>query len=406
MTLIECFTDSHVDNIAACLRLCPDRMILIGNADKMRSPAGRYQKLLEQRGQHTEVTMCDVRRKDIGDICAVLGPLVQGQRDCMIDLTGGDELTIMAVGAVLAGLDTQKLQHIRVEKFDHSTGMVHDCIHDNRTVPGRDVQLTVDELILLHGGTVLPEYQLPVDCTEHDLAGLWRIVSKAPKDWNRKITLLNEFESRSDSKMQVYLSLDYLRSCISNFDQKESIVRDLLDEFQRQGIIDDRSSRNVLAYTYNASILRYCTLKAGNVLEVKTLLESRSVMEKGSSFFHDCRMSVDIDWDGIIFDPAERIPETRNEIDVVLMHGTTPLFVSCKNGSIGDEELYKLHTVAHRFGGPYARKMLIAADLDRKSHAANRAFAKRAQDMGIFLVTDAAELSHAEWQQDLRKAIR
>lgn len=406
MTLIECFTDSHVDNIVACLHLCPEKMMMVGNADEMSGPIRRYQKLLKQRGQQTEITMCDVRGKDIGDICAVLNHLVQEQRDCIIDLTGGDEPVIMAVGAVLAGLDKEKRQRVRVEKFDRSACVVRDCIHDNRAVPGRAVQLTVEELILLHGGTVLPEYQLPSDLSNQDLAGLWRIVSEAPKDWNRKIALLTEFESRSDSKTQVYLPLEHLRGSISNFDQKEAVVRDLLNELQRRGIIDDRSSRNVLAYTYRSPVLRYCTSKAGNVLEVKTLLEGRSVMENGSPFFHDCRMSVDIDWDGVIFDPAERIPETRNEIDVVLMHGTTPLFISCKNGNIGDEELYKLHTVAHRFGGPYARKMLIATDLDRKSHAANRAFAQRAQDMDIFLVTDAAELSHTEWQQILRKSIR
>lgn len=117
-------------------------------------------------------------------------------------------------------------------------------------------------------------------------------------------------------------------------------------------------------------------------------------------------MGVSIDWDGMIYDPMDRIPETRNEIDVVLMHGTTPLFISCKNGYIGDDELYKLHTVASRFGGPYARKMLIATDLDRKSLMANRAFVQRAWDMDIYIVTDAAELTAEEFRQTLRQAVK
>jgi hypothetical protein len=43
MTLIECFTRSHVDNISACLRLQPDRMAMIGNAVKeyCRLPSSR-----------------------------------------------------------------------------------------------------------------------------------------------------------------------------------------------------------------------------------------------------------------------------------------------------------------------------------------------------------------------------
>ena len=146
--------------------------------------------------------------------------------------------------------------------------------------------------------------------------------------------------------------------------------------------------------------------KAGNALEVKVLLEARALLKNGKPFFSDCQTGVNIDWDGIVYDPMDRMPETRNEIDVVLMSGLTPLFISCKNGNIGDEELYKLHTVAQRFGGPHARKMLIATDLDRKSHAANRSFSQRAWDMDIFLVTDAAELSKEEWRQVFLQAMQ
>jgi hypothetical protein len=87
------------------------------------------------------------------------------------------------------------------------------------------------------------------------------------------------------------------------------------------------------------------------------------------------------------------------------MHDLTPLFVSCKNGHIGDEELYKLHTVAQRFGGPHAGKMLIATNLDQKSAAANSSFAQRAWDMDIFLVTDAAELTASQWSECFKSAM-
>ena len=156
-------------------------------------------------------------------------------------------------------------------------------------------------------------------------------------------------------------------------------------------------------YTYTSPLLRYCTQKAGNMLEIKTLLEAKAL--SGDARFDDCQMSVTIDWDGITHTPLERIPETKNEIDVMLTRGMTPLFISCKNGDIGDEELYKLHTVATRFGGPRAKKMLIATDLDRKSVAANRSFIQRAWDMDIFVVTDAAELSREDWAEVFRTAM-
>lgn len=406
MTLIECFTDSHIDNIAACLRLQPDKMIIVGNVDEMRDSVKRYQKLLDKRGQQTDIIMRDTKGKDFSGICAVLTALIRETSSCVIDLTGGDEPVIMAVGAVLAGLDEQKRKAVQVEKIDHNLNAVLDCVNDNRIIPSKEAHLTVEELIALHGGSLHPDaYQPPADCQRCDLVELWNIVSDAPKDWNKAVSFLNEFESRSDSKTHIKLSQADL-SGIAAVDQKEPIVRNLLNKLQNRGIISGHLSSHTLEYTYRSPLLRYCMQKAGNVLEVKTLLEGRSVLENNVPFFHDCRMSVSIDWDGIVHESMKQIPETRNEIDVVLMHGMTPLFISCKNGNIGDEELYKLHTVANRFGGPYARKMLIATDLDRKSPTANRAFIQRAWDMDINLITDAAELSQKEWQQVFKHTLQ
>lgn len=407
MTLIECFTNSHIDNIAACLRLRPDKMVMVGNIDEMRVPAERYQNFLKQRGISTEIIMCNVQCMDFGDIFAVLKKVILETKDCVIELTGGDERVVMAIGAVLTELPIEVRRSVRVEKIDHKTGIVRDCIQDNRENQAMVGKLTVKELIDLHGGTLHPDaYQPPKDSSPRDIAGLWDIVSENPKGWNQALMLLSEFESRSDSKTQVFLPLSYLRNSIHDFDSKEETVRDLLGKLHHRGVIDDQSSRDNLEYTYTSPLLRYCTQKAGNVLEVKVLLEGRAVLENGVPYFNDCQMSVSIDWDGVVHDPMNRIPETRNEIDVVLMHGTTPLFISCKNGNIGEEELYKLHTVADRFGGPYAKKMLIATDLDRKSPAANRAFVQRAWDMDIFLVTDAAELSRDEWRHIFKKAMQ
>lgn len=405
MTLIECFTGSHIDNMGACLRLQPEKMVVVGTAENMESSVKRYRNLLLRRNQPTEISVCDVRGKDLGDLCRILRDLVRKELPCVIDLTGGDEPVIMAVGAVLAGLDEDTRQQIRVEKFDPGISGVVDCIHHNRPLSYPPVHLSVAELIELHGGKLLADaYQPPENCTHRDIAGLWRIASGAPKDWNRTIPYLTEFESRGDAGLQVHLPMEDLRD-ISDFVQKESAVRSLLDQLHQVCVIDDRSSWDSLEYTYASPMLRYCTRKAGNALETKTLLEGRAVTVKGTPFFQDCRMSVSIDWDGIFHDKEKHEPETRNEIDVVLMHGLTPLFISCKNGSIGEEELYKLHTVAERFGGPYARKMLIATDLNQKSISANRALIQRAWDMDIFLVTDAKDLTRAQWAKTLLQAM-
>ncbi len=398
MTLIQCFCPSLVENITNCLRLRPEKLILLGDQEEMREPAERYAAIAGQQGIPMQVVLCNIGGMILPDIYAALRELLEQEQDCVIDLTGSSELVALAVGAVL--VRTREHQRISVQKYDARLDVDIDCDGDGQVLPGVPARLSVQELIALHGGTIHPAaWQLPKNLRAKDLARLWAVVAEDPKAWNRRITILREFESRSDSQTHIFLPLRFLRDSIHNFEEKEEQLRWLLGAFERRGVIYDSSSRDYLEYEYTEPLFRYCTEKAGNVLEVKTLLEARSL-------FTDSAMSVNIDWDGILYEPQQRKAETRNEIDVVLMQGTTPLFISCKNGSIGDEELYKLHTVATRFGGPNARKMLIATDLDRKSPAADRAFAQRAWDMKICLVPEAAQLEPEEWEQAFRSAMQ
>ena len=85
------------------------------------------------------------------------------------------------------------------------------------------------------------------------------------------------------------------------------------------------------------------------------------------------------------------------------MQGLTPVFISCKNGNIGEDELYKLHTVATRFGGPYVRVMLVAADIQGEGPKSLR---DRTKDMGITLVTDVDKMTAKDWRAKFREAIR
>ena len=407
MTLIECFTGAHIDNIAACLRLEPEKMVMIGNAAEMEKPVKRYRKLLEKRGLSTRIYDRDVENMDIGQISRVLQEQLEETEDCVIDLTGGDESVIMAVGAVIAGLKSEMQRRIRVEKFDHTTGQVLDCLHQNRQIAVKPISLTVEELITLHGGVLSCDTdKVSTKDDRGTLEDLWTVASGDTKTWNKAVAYLREFESRADSLMQVFLPLRQIASGIGDFETKEKIVRELLEKLRGVKVIEDHSTATALEYTYRSGMLRYCLNGPGNVLEVKTFLEGWDVRENGKSYFSDWQTSVDIDWDGVVHTPGEKTPDTRNEIDVILMRGTVPLFISCKNGTVNEDELYKLHTVAERFGGPYAKKMLIVTDLEKKNPEASKALAQRARDMGVLPVMCAAELTAKDWAEKFKEAMK
>ena len=400
MMLIECFTQAHIDNIVACLRLQPEKLVFVGNAREMRIPVKRYKALFSRRSPNTLVEQCDVDEKDCGELQAALTKLLLQADECVIDMTGGEPIVAMSVGLALGNLSEEKRKHVRVEWYDHATGMVVDCINDNRRKLAKAIRLTVEEMIALHGGALFPDtYQLPAGCTNKDLDRLWRVVSGMPKEWNERVALLKRFEKFSDDKKTVHILLQDVWDSVPSLQKKEDTVRQLIDKLDKEGVVVDHSSRNILRYTYNSDFLRYCIHTQGNVLELKTLLEGRAVQKGNGRLFDDSRMGVKIDWDGKIPVSKYAFSGTRNEIDVLLMRGTTPLFVSCKNGDVKTEELYKLQTVAARFGGPYARKMLVVSDLDCKDADAVKAMVCRAWDMDIFMVPGAAELRPAQWQE-------
>jgi hypothetical protein len=398
MTLVECYDRAVTQNIASCLHLQPDKLIFLGEAEEVKAELDRYRDFLAAKGMRTVVQQRPVKMSRIESIAAVLREVVKQEGSCVIDVTGGDERLLMAVGYVLAGLTPEQRKRVAVQRFDAVTGTAQDCDGDGRIVEGHPVKITVAELIRLHGGIVHPASSQPDHTWQpKDLEPLWKLMTRNAKEWNQYLSALELLESRADSKTQVFLYLPDIQDGTPDFEEKKQLVLDLLKMFEEEGIIRNQSRGDILEYTYTNWLYRYCTLKVGNILEVKTLLEARAQMDGGKDYFQDCLMGVNIDWDGVPH-PGKRVPETKNEIDVIATRGMVPLFISCKNGDVDENELYKLHTVATYFGGPNAKMLLIATHLQKKSEFSTNAFIQRASDMGIYLVTDAATLSKEEWR--------
>ena len=121
--------------------------------------------------------------------------------------------------------------------------------------------------------------------------------------------------------------------------------------------------------------------------------------QDGQPVYGDARNGVTIDWDGEYYE-EEETGNTINEIDVILMHDALPIFISCKNGDVTAEELFKFHTVAEHFGGQYARKVLVATAIKGLKKEAN--IRQRTRDLHICFVDDLQELDNAELAKRLK----
>ena len=86
MTLIACFNQALVENISLCLRLKPDKLILLGSPAEMSAPTKRYSAILQRRGLRTKVQLCDIQGKHTPQISAVLRDLVRKEPDCKMKM--------------------------------------------------------------------------------------------------------------------------------------------------------------------------------------------------------------------------------------------------------------------------------------------------------------------------------
>lgn len=410
MTYIEFFDKTIIENICASLISPPDRVILIGDRIKLlESHAERYGKILKKRGYNVEFICKSVNRNNMKNIIAVLSSVVEKYDDCVFELTGGDETFLVAAGIIS---ERYKDRNIRMHRFNIRSNTVGDLDFNGETVYESKIpELTVEENIQLYGGDVIyggtrpnstPVWKLDEDFTD-DIDIMWDICRKNVRRWNMQIgvfAIAGELE-KGGNPLNVSVSTDDLTERLEKRKLKYILDKEITDALCSAGLADIRDDGFELSVSYKNAQVKKCLTKAGQILEMKVYISALRARDKdGAHTYNDVRNGVCIDWDGDIHTAPGKY-DTENEIDVMMMRGMIPVFVSCKNGCVETEELYKLSAVAEKFGGEYAKKVLIATALDERGSNADY-LRERARDMNIRLVEKIQDADDSELQRIIR----
>lgn len=405
MVIVESFEKTPIENMISVLAAKPDKVIFLGDAAYMRKPIQVYEKILKKKGIQTEILLKGIQKNNLNNILTVLTNLIEGEEELIFDVTGGEDLVLLAFGIIYERYkDTKRL---KMQRFNVNTGRVLDCDYDNEVSFEDTFSMSIHDLIALYGGSVVPEEEQPmVENALEEVDKVWNLARRNGTKWNKVHSYLKELERKadvSDELLEVKMDFTNVQSDIGEFKKKYQEVINLLNEFDKTGLVENLEiCEGFVQYNYKNDFVKRCLANSGDALEMKCYCEALSLREKGVPYFNDCCVGVTIDWDGVIHSKDENWKDTTNEIDLILMRGLIPVFVSCKNGKIGEEELYKLNTVAEKFGGKYAKKMLIATKLERDNHVAKMAYMQRAQDMGIVIIPDAGQLTSEEWAKVFR----
>ena len=212
---------------------------------------------------------------------------------------------------------------------------------------------------------------------EKDILGIWEVMKRYSASWNLFSQFMRD-HMQADENGEVIRKeatvLQALKASPSNF-SSVSLLNQILDALGEAGVLlDVVHADGMYRFSFKNRAIKSYLWDGGSVLELYTYLrERKSAME--------CQVGVYLDWDGVLHGPGGG--DVFNEIDVLALHGYIPTFISCKSGNMSPQQIlhsfYELDTVANRFGGKYAKRLLVL------TMELTKVYQDRAKEMGIEL---------------------
>lgn len=407
MTTVEFFDRSPIMNIVSSLTTLPEKIIFLGDEASMARHDPLYRSFLAQRGLSTRLEYRNICGLELDGIVEILTRIVETEPDCVFDLTGGKDLALVAMGIVY---ERFRDKNVRLQSFHVRCSEVCDCAADGKELYRGCPSLTVRESIQLHGGMVRGDGAQDWLLTPEfiaDVHAIWAICRQDPKGWNSRMNVLASAVARkaAANDLNVALSMSKLRARAKQVKENVTNIGRLLSQLYEAGLIENYSEwGDEITYRYKDAQVKKCLEKAGTALEMEVLVTAAELTHDGAPYYQDAMCGVAIDWDGRFHSMNDEDKDTENEIDVLMMKGVIPLYVSCKNGQVEEVELYKLDTVARRFGGPVAKKALVTSRLDMKESSLAH-YRQRAKDMGIKLIENACDLEPEAFRQMVKDLI-
>ena len=382
MVLISFFDEDPLDNIGDILFLKPEICIFLGEKsiikDKKLDP---MRTILQRRGLSTQIRGESVPAGDMEAATDKLVRLIQAHPDCILDVTGGTEMLIALAGNISDKFDVPIYQRKgRSSRIHWQNG----C----ELLPG-SAYLTVAEVVYLHGGMILSSQAIPEfnDDFYKDIPALWDIVRHDMTDYNRMCNKLASLASHSTSTDPLTVMVDgetYLKP--------PHLKHETLNALEKAGLIKNLSFRDDgITLTFRTPQIKEVLTKAGCLLEYATLIAADRVTDRA--------IGVSMDWDG---DINVLTAQTRNEMDVMLTYGMTPICISCKNGDFYNEALYELDTVSRHFAGRFAKRIMVAS-CNGMAESTVEHLKQRARDTGIIPVFNVKDLTFREFTTELRR---
>lgn len=376
---VEFFDENPIENVITSLNYKVDKTIFFGYAEMLNEHKACTENFLKTICGVHNIEFYEVDAFDLAGIIDKISNVIESDlasgHKVFFDLTGGESMLLVAFGILSRELVAP------MHTYDIYSGQIHEFGYEGSPALSEvaeydPILLNLDDFISLYGGKI--NYRMHKDFKDtlddediKDVVDMWDLSRRYKAKWPCYSALLRKFfpdeclTVRTDVKR--FLAEIKKNSAIGSI----AAFNHFLDECEADGFLQDVCHENgIYSYRYKNESIKNYFWDSGSILEMYAFLK-----EINENDVNDCRVGVHIDWDGII----HSVPgsDVLNEIDIMSMKDNLPTFISCKMGNVDQMALYELETVANRFGGIYAKKVLITAKDIAPGHLL------RAEEMGI-----------------------
>lgn len=375
---VEFLVNEPIENVITSLHFEVDKTIFFGFEDVIEKQKRVAERFLLKHCGVKEVRFYPVSRTDFGAVQNTIRKRIAQEREqgnqVFFDITGGEPMIMVAFGMLSEELCAPV----------HFYDIPGDRLMELNAVKGRSIskcaarqrmEFDLDKYIEMQGGVINYRLNKALHAAENKdfeelMPGLWKVSNDNAACWNSFSDMLKRY-SNTEYGLTVELSEKTVQNHMKeskNLNSPGRLSR-LLEDCSCEGLLEQVNyDGRGLFFKYRNAFVKECILNTGSILELHTYME-----EKADST--DCLVGIHLDWDGFIRERGGE--DVLNEVDVLVLHGFVPTFISCKNGHVGKEALYELEAVADKFGGKYAKKVLVA------TRELTRTDANRAKEMGI-----------------------
>ncbi len=396
-TLIELYDPStHLYNALGVMLYRPKRVIFLipeHSAHIYEKYKNEYLRLWKKHGCSPESTISVLTgTSNIIDLSETIKQFCDD--GTVLDVEGGTPELYLAAGFVCAsrpsGVSCVRLdfRDEKITEYRYDGGEPSYTMRSFTNEENARLSISVNDCIRIYGGRIvrdsvseLRSLGMTKESIISEARTLWEAVSKgAGKGWNDIVP--DRFHVHDAEDMTVY---------VKDSDAKLPAVSRAVAALTEAGLlrrISSPGSRNF--YKCSSPLVLSALRKAGEALELYTLSLALSI-----DGVEDALSGVSIS-----FDDGEG--SSDNEVDCIFIRGSTPVFISCKNGHIGSDELYKFFTVSRQFGGNERISLLVAANFNEDGKKAVT-LRERAELYGISLITKFSGKSHEEMTETLQK---